>query len=277
MSPRGVIAASALLLATLTGTSLASDTAKPMRWILNGPALAVFAHDPIAQRFFAGTKPFVVQRKDAEEDLPAAWGALPVRTYTSYAALKRALEAGAIGPSVRAIMYDNEAWRFTPPAEQRDPATYTRLAARLVHEHGLLFIAAPAVDLTRVLAPGPERRYDAYLRLGIAGSAARFADVFDIQAQGSEMGEAVYSSFVERAAAQARAANPKVIVIAGISTNPSGQRVTAATILHAIDATKHFVDGYWLNVPKPGPYCPGCKEFRPDIAIEVLRALGAWH
>ena len=93
--------------------------------------------------------------------------------------------------------------------------------------HGLLFLTAPGVDLVTVLAP--ENRttpYDAYLRLGIAADAARYADVVDIQAQGSERDTTFYANFVVQAAAQARQANPNVLVLAGISTNPSGQQVT---------------------------------------------------
>jgi hypothetical protein len=99
--------------------------------------------------------------------------------------------------------------------------------------------------------------------------------VFVIQAQGSERNIRVYTDFVGQAAAQARSANPNVIVLAGISTNPSGQRVTADHILGAIAATRDSVDGYWFNIPQPSDYCPRCSEFRPDIATEVLRRLGA--
>jgi hypothetical protein len=247
---------------------------KPLRWLINGPALATFASDPTAQRFFAGTEPFVMQRADSRVTLPTDWNAVLIRSFTNVNAIRRALDSGRIGGGVRAIMYDNEHWKFTPMAEQMDPAKAIQQAAALVHAHGLLFISAPAVDLTRVLAPGPEKRYAAYLRLGLASEAARYADVYDIQAQGSEKHVPQYSAFVRAAAAQARAANPKVIVLAGISTNPNGQRVTADDILGAINATRGFVDGYWLNVPKPSEYCPGCTEFRPDLAIDVLRRLG---
>jgi len=47
--------------------------------------------------------------------------------------------------------------------------------------------------------------------------------------------------------------------------------VTADDLLRAIRATRELVDGYWFNIPRPSPYCPACTEFRPDIAVEVLR------
>ncbi len=246
-----------------------------MKWILNGPALDTLAKDATAQRFFQNAAPFVIRRKADDTPLPAGWRAVTVRSFTSFAAMKRAFDNGAIDSDVRAILYDNEVWQFTPSDEQQDHAGFTRRAADLVHAHGLLFITAPAVNLTRVLAPGPEARYDAYVRVGIAGDAARYADVYEIQAQGSERDVGKYAAFVQRAAQQARAANPKIIVLAGLSTNPSGQRVSADDILGAISATRSFVNGYWFNIPHPGPYCPRCNDFRPDIAIDVFKRLSA--
>lgn len=247
-----------------------------MRWIVNGPALKTFTTDPFAVRYFANARPFVIQMRNAPVALPDSWKAILVQVFPSYASMQRAFEQRGVEPGVGAILYDNEAWQFTPTEEQHNFAEYNHKAADLVHAHGLIFISTPGVDLVRVLAPGSTgRRYDAFLELGIAGEAARNADVIDIQAQGSEMGVARYSSFVQGAAAQARAANPNVIVLAGISTNPSGQHVSADVIMRAIDATRSVVDGYWFNVPQPSQYCPNCNDFRPDMAIEVLKRLGS--
>lgn len=253
-----------------------SDTLNPraMKWLLNGPAVAEFAKDPESRRFFENTQPFVIERKDDAPRLPESWQAISVRSFTSYRAIERAFSSGSVDPNARAILYDNEGWKFTPEEEQRNPAQYMKMAAALVHGKGLTFIATPAVTLVRSLAPPSEKRYDAYLRLGIAADAARYADVVDIQAQGSEKNVRLFSNFVHRAAEQARGANPKVLVLAGISTNPNGQRVSAEELQRAIVATRPYVDGYWLNVPSRNEYCPGCTGFRPDIAIDVLRRLG---
>ena len=172
-------------------------------------------------------------------------------------------------------MYDYERWRFTPDEEQKNPARYVKQAADIVHAYGLLFFTAPAVDLVPVLAPNGDRKHqdETYLRVGIAADAARYADVFAIQSQRFERDTSLYARFVKEAAAQARQANPKVIVLAGVSTQPNGQYVTANDILRAIDATRDFVDGYWLNIPGPSEYSPAVTEFRPDIAVDVLPGL----
>lgn len=252
--------------------SAGAHTGKPLRWIINGPALKYFASDAAARSFFAGKQPFVIQRKDARVEIPAAWDAQEVRSFTSVASLQEALRRG-LGPGVRAVIYDNEAWHFTPVEEQRDSVEYTQRAAQLAHEHGLLLIATPAVNLVRsVTGHAPAgNRYRAFLDLNLIGGAAKYADAVDIQAQGSEMAVPRFTQFVRAAAGQARAANPNVLVFAGISTNPNGQRVSADHILRAIEATRSIVDGYWLNVPAPGPYCPNCSEFRPDMALAVLQ------
>ena len=246
---------------------------KTLRWILNGPAVETFASDPQAAKFFAGSSPYVVRRATSGVAIPASWNAQTTRIFTNYRSLAAAFASGAIGSDVKAILYDNEAWEFTPLEEQRNFASYAKRVADLVHQHGLLLIAAPAVDLVRNLDVSGRPRYDAYLNLKIAADAARYADVYEIQAQGSMAGVRKYAQFVGAAAEQARAANPRVLVLAGISTNPSGRHVTADAIVQAIDATRDVVDGYWFNVPAPSAYCPRCNAYRPDVALDVVHRL----
>lgn len=232
------------------------------------------ASDPDASRLLVGGEPFVMSGRPLGQ-VPAVWQAVPLRSFKSFEEIRDALGNNALSPGVKGILYDYEKWRFTPAEEQQNPARYLKQAADLVHAHGLLFLTAPAVDLVPVLAPESDRKRqdDTYLRLGLAADAARYADVFDVQSQRFERDAERYAKFVREAAAQARQANPKVLVLAGVSTQPSGQDVTADDILRAIDATRDFVDGYWLNIPEPSEYSPAVTEFRPDVAVEVLRQL----
>ena len=246
---------------------------KRIRWLFSGPGLAAIAANAQASGFLVNREPFVTTSRNVGA-VPPDWNAIPFASFTGFLAIKSALKLGTLAKDAEGIIYDNENWQFTPVEEQHDPASYEKLTADLVHSHGLLFLAAPAVDLVSALAA--ENRmtaYDTYLRLGVAADAARYADVVDIQAEGSECDTTFYANFVAQAAAQARQANPNVLVLAGISTNPSGQKVTANDILRAISATRDSVDGYWFNIPSPSDYCPSCNNFRPDIAIEVLRRL----
>ena len=101
----------------------------------------------------------------------------------------------------------------------------------------------------------------AYIRCGIGAAAARLSDVVEIQAQWLEWDPATYRAFVEKAAAQARRANPDVVVLAGLSTRfaPEPQ-----TLLSAWDAVSDIVDGHYLAVPE---------GISPDVAASFLDAL----
>jgi hypothetical protein len=225
--------------------------------------------------FFASPGNFVMNGVKGAAGFPVGWRAAPTATFPSFAALKSALEDGRVPAEVKAIIYDNESWSFTPKEEQLDLERFEKLAAEAIHRSGRQFIATPAADLVPVLNPKVERgqRYDEYLRLGIASAAARFADIYEVQAQGSLDNPALYTRFVKTAAAQARAVNPQVLVFAGLSTNPSGKKVTAQQLHQAVESTRGDVDGYWLNIPGGGPHCPKCGEPQPHVAVELLRLL----
>lgn len=174
---------------------------------------------------------------------------------------------------VSAVIYDPESWQFTPADQQHDPVAGVRVAADAAHANGAILIATPAVDLMRVLAPGAHGdRYGAFLRTGIVEGAARYADVLEIQAQGSETNVAQYRSFVAAAAQQARSANPHVVILAGLSTNPTGHHVSSTQLLQAAQSVRGIVDGFWLNVPAGGAYCPTCGTPQPQVAEGLLSA-----
>jgi hypothetical protein len=59
-------------------------------------------------------------------------------------------------------------------------------------------------------------------------------------------------------------------VLAGLSTNPRGPKITLAELVAVVNATRHFVNGYWLNIPIPGPSCPHCDAPQPDLANQLL-------
>jgi hypothetical protein len=247
---------------------------KPIRWMFHsGPGVVAIAANAEASRLLDNTRPFVIKHNEAFVP-PPSWNAIPIATFQSFRALNDAFKRGELVPGVKGVLYDYEKWSFTPVDEQRNPAGYVKEAADLVHAHNLLFLTSPAVNLVAMMAPdGRSEPHETYLRLGIAADAARHADVVVIQAQRWERSTEVYTNFVRRAAAQARQANPKVMVLAGISTNPMGQRVTADDIIRAITATRDIVDGYWSNIPTRSAYSPAVNDYRPDIAIEVIRRL----
>jgi hypothetical protein len=197
-----------------------------------------------------------------------------VATVSAIADLSAALAGNQLPAGTRAILYDTEAWTFTPAAEQSDPVQATTTAAELAHAHGLQLIVSPALDLTSVLASGSSTpQWQQFLDLKLAGEIAKVADVIELQAQSLERSPATYATFVLEATAQARAANPDVTVLAGLSTNPPGAVVDSQQLAAAIQASWPSVDGYWLNIPTPGPRCPTCNPPRPDVGIAAMRAV----
>ena len=197
-----------------------------------------------------------------------------VADFRSYAELKKMIRQQAIPAGIHWLMYDNEQWSLTPASEQADPVRYEQLFGQLAHRHGYKVILAPAQDLVPGFDKNSFRRgqavWQSYLSMGLATASARAADIYEIQAQPYEMSvyrsQHAYASFVAAAAAQARAANPGVVIDAGLST----QRVSsAAQLLQDYQATRSVVDGYWLNIPRhdrPGP---------PALADQFLRAIPA--
>jgi hypothetical protein len=247
----------------------------PPRWIVAQTSVGLLGQAGLTkaqlQTLFGNNRTYLTDGLTPKA--PPVSGALRTVSFASYKAMKRRLAGPGLPAGTTAVIYDNEHWRFTPAAEQRDPARYEELAAKLAHAHHLLFISTPAVDLTDVLAPRQSDHYAAYLRLGLAASAARYADVIDIQAQGSETSLPTFTPFVQAAAAQARRANPRVIVLAGISTNPSGQHVSSAQFTDAFSAVRADVNGYWLSIPSHGPGCPNCGKPQPGVAVPLLRMI----
>jgi hypothetical protein len=271
----------AVLAALSTGTAASAyaftpsgPPPHPMAWIVSAKAITMLGQDGLnghqLQQLFGNRDTFLTGTADGD---PGVTGSTRTATFTSYQALSSALAAGHLPPGTQAVLYDNEDWPLTPAPEQHDPARYEQLAAGLAHAHHLLFISTPATDLTSVLAPGAASHYAAYLRLHLAGEAARYANVIDIQAQGAETDLATFVPFVIAAAGQARQANPRVIVLAGLSTNPGGQRITAGQLIAAAGAVRRFVNGFWLNIPAGGAACPRCGTPQPRVAIPLLHLL----
>jgi hypothetical protein len=259
---------------TPTPSPLARPQAGHVYWLLTRPALDMILPDPRTRAVLDGPTSFVTVTK-LEPTLPSGWRAVPTAIFASYRAIVAAFARGTLPAGTRAILYDNEMWSDTPSQEQRNPAHYEMLTANLVHSHGLVLISAPAVDLVQVLQPATGPVFPRYLALGIAADAARYADIVDIQAQGSEDDTAKFADFIGQATAQARAANPNVIVLAGISTTPSGKSITEAQLIAAVNNTRTMVDGYWLNIPVPGGTCQRCTIARPDLAMALIDHLAA--
>ena len=241
-------------------------------WLLSRGALGEILADPAVRAGLDGSRIYEILQP-GQEPLPGV-DAAPVVAFPSATEMDRVLSSGGLPAGTRAVLYDPEAWSFTPAAEQRDPVQAATRAAGLAHARGLELIVAPALNLAPVLAPGRTTpRWQQFLDLRLAAKLAKVADMIELQAQSLERDSATYAAFVREAAGQARAAHPGITVLAGLSTNPPGAVVASQQLVAAIRASRPAVDGYWLNIPSPGPRCPTCNEKRPDVGIAALQAV----
>ncbi len=197
------------------------------------------------------------------------------RLFTSYAALDGAFTAGWLPGPFSTIIFDLEAWDATPLNEQQHPGYWEHKAAALVHKHGMRIVNTPARDLAKAAGRGDLGGW--YLETSQAGMAAAGADAVVIQSQPVERNPGQYQSFVTKAAAQARAANPDVLVLAGLSTTTRCQVYPPPTTAQLVAAYESVfpsvVAGFWLNVPinKFGTGC--CLKGCPRTAVAFLDGL----
>jgi hypothetical protein len=251
-----------------------------LTWVVTAKALQLMRAVPgaagIVERFFDDSRTYVVVSPAQLDEVPAK--AKAVMGFSSQAQIAAALAAGPPDPRYAGVLYDCEAWDFTPVEEQRAPGAFHRRAAALVHAKGLTFLAAPATTLRKVvLPPVREGVWPGFLATGIIPDAAAEADLFVIQAQGIAGDIDRYVDLVAGGAMQARRHNPGVVVLGGLSTRPSGRDLTVDQLLLAIVRTRNVVAGYWLNIPSDPAYCPDCGEPRPEVAVDLLRRMEAFR
>src|SRR5258708_32917953 len=187
-------------------------------------------------------------------------GAVGTAFFTSYAQFIGRLHRHAIPAGVRAVAYDPELWRATPFIERLDPERYMALFAAAARRHGYAAILMPGRDL---LAAGSSCRQQpgedldaAFLRCGLAGAGARLSQIFAIQTAPIEMRATELRSFAAACAKQARAANPSVVLIATLSTQPGTRRVSGWRLSRAAAAVRPFVQGFQLNMTRRATPAP---------------------
>ncbi len=161
--------------------------------------------------------------------------------YTSEASLQAAISHHTISSSVKAILYDNEPWTYTPLVEQQNPLLYYQKAASLAHQNNYIFIATPVL----------KSKSD----ISFFTSIAKISNLIDIQSQYDQAVASIYAGHVIPLAKAIKAANSKVIILSGLSTNPAAGVPTVAQLINDAKAVDHYVSGYWLNVPALPAVC----------------------
>jgi hypothetical protein len=238
----------------------AAERPARLRWVTGGRTMKAIADiDPeVARAMFGNARAIGLG-----DGFPGATRGV---TTASYAAFEAMIETEAIDPEVTVAMYDIERWGATPLEEQRHPVDSIRRFAALARSHGYLVMVTPHPKLVVVeggecVQDPDESVWDAYLRCDIAGQTAAVADIVETQAQVLQRMPIAYRRFVAATARQARAANPDVTFISGLSTSP-GYRATPEMLLRAARSVDGIVDGFYLSLAR-GRF--------PHVAVEFLR------
>jgi hypothetical protein len=247
-------------------------------WVISSSALGQLETADITTttHFFDTPRTFVTGASDATVTQLAVPAAVPTESFASATALVANIEAGTLRPGTRAVVFDDEHWAKTPLPQQLHPGTYYSLAAQVAHQYGLLLIADPATNLVLARAPRTlsSDQYAEFVRLRIASAAARYADVYEIDARGAAANGPDYQAFVQAASAQAAAAAPGVTLLATLSSGPHGAgHRSFKNLLGGALATRELVSGYQLNDLRPGGGCASCKVSSAQMASAFLRGL----
>lgn len=250
----GGLLAVIVLASTLTGTAQMQGVSST--WILSRTALAGVTKNSQVAAGLASDPAYQVSNPSSTDTPVTSTTIVSYHTYGGAATVRLLEDHNALPAKTKAILLDQENWEgscisspadpCTPSTDLKNPVTYATEASQAVHAAGLTFVTAPAIDLFGSgQLPCSVKYWQCYLNYDMAGKMAAISDVIDIQAQSLGDTPATYQSFVDQAAAQARAANPKVVILAGLSTSDA----SASQMETDVADTSNVVSGYWMNVP----------------------------
>jgi hypothetical protein len=261
MMKRLLIALIAAVAVLLPLSAASAQTAPPTVWMFARTALVGVESNATVAKGLSSDTVYQVSNP-ASTDTPATSNAIvSFHTYggTATASL---INGGKLPAGTRAIVLDQEDWQgscasgsgdpCTPQADLNNPVAGATTASTAAKAKGLTMITTPALDLFDGSGslPCSTSYWQCYLNYDLAGKEAAVSNVIDIQAQSLETTPATYLSFVQQAAAQARAANPAVVVLAGLSTSPNTDATpSAAQLEQDVSSTRGTVSGFWFNIP----------------------------
>jgi len=203
-------------------------------------------------------------------------GASFATVYTDERALSAACQGGLLPGAVKMVIYDYEAWPHTPVDQQEDPQAYCEDAAYAAHQAGLLFATAPSPNIMQAIEGDTSLSYakavQDFLQAGQVAAAARYADIFFIQAQVAESTPESYGAMVQSYALAAREASPYVEPWAVLSVAPGGSTIPVQQLYEMMLSAANAVAGFWLLLPVTN-VSPQVMAERANTLIGLLASL----
>ena len=214
------------------------------------------AKDPaLIRQIVAGPAIYVLEQRLGGTRLPRK--VIPAEIFFSSAGLQAAIDHHRVIPGVKFVTDDLENLRITPAPERTNPIPAMKDFAHTAHANGYQPILVPGRDLMRVpravcsqQSMSTSTISQAYLRCGVPRAAA-YAPIYVIQASAVETDLPALQQLVRQGAAQARKANPNVIVFATLSVSPNGADVPYTAVVKAAKEIRPYVQGFAMNNIRP--------------------------
>jgi endoglucanase len=245
----------------------------PASWIVSGSGAQGFlsASPGASQLLFNTPYTYVTGTGAADTSQLGLQTAVPTATFTNEASLAAAITTNALRPGTVAVQYAPSS-PVTPRNQLTDPSNAFLQASLVAHQHGLLLIGAPSLNVVAATAPHLKaiKRTSKFLQRRIAAAAARYSDVYVIQAQTLERTPSRFSAFVRQAAAQAVNAHGSVEILTEIRSGAGTGAPTAPMLERDLSGAGSAVSGYDLIDPASADLtqpAPG------DAAVALIESL----
>jgi hypothetical protein len=224
----------------------------PASWIVSGSGAQGFlsASPGASQLLFNTPFTYVTGTGGADTAQLGLQNAVPTASFTNEASLAAAINTNTLRPGTVAVQYAPST-PTTPRNQLTDPSNAFLQASLIAHQHGLLLIGAPSLNVVTAGAPHLKviKRTSKFLQRRIAAAAAHYSDVYVIQAQTLERTPSRFSAFVRQAAAQAANAHPSVEILTEIRSGAGAAAPTAPMLERDLSGAGAAVSGYDLIDP----------------------------
>ena len=245
----------------------------PASWIVSGNGAQSFlsASPGAAQQLFNTPFTYVTGTGAANTSQLGLQNAVPTASFTNEASLAAAITTNQLPPGTVAVQYAPSS-PVTPRNQLTDPVNAFLQASLVAHQHGLLLIGAPSLNVVTATAPHLKaiKRTSKFLQRRIAAAAARYSDVYVIQAQSLERTPSRFSAFVRQAAAQAANAHPSVEILTEIRSGAGTGAPTAPMLEQDLSGAGSAVSGYDLIDPSSADLTPPAPS---DAAVALIESL----
>jgi hypothetical protein len=245
----------------------------PASWLVSGRgAQGLLSASPhAAQMLFNSPSTYVTRAGAADTAALGLQNAVPTASFSNEASLAAAITNNTLSPGTVAVQYAPSS-PVTPRNQLTDPSNAFMQASLVAHAHGLLLIGAPSLSVVSATAPHrqPFKRTSTFLQRRIAAAAARYSDVFVIQAQSLERTPSRFSAFVRQAAAQAVNAHGSVEILTEIRSGAGAGAPTAPMLERDLSGAGSAVSGYDLVDPSSANLT---QPTSGDAAVELIDSI----